>query len=163
MSEPMDDEQHSRRNPTALLAGICAGSLVLAGCGGGKKAPPTTTTATTTNPAATTTAPAGRLRVTIVSPTHRPKVNVPWPVKVTAADASGKPIAATLTMRVLFAGRAVGKIDDGAVYHFVGTWQERPGNGITWPPESRGQPLAFQAIVKAKGVTVRRSWWIRVG
>jgi hypothetical protein len=150
----------------ALL--VCCGvaSLALAGCGGGSKTAGTTTAATTTGAtttaAATTTAPAAPIRVTIDSPTHRPTANVPWPVTITVTDASGKPVAATVTMQVLFGGQPVGKIDEGAVYRFVGTWQEKPGNGITWPPESVGQPLTFQAIVKAKGVTVKRNWAIRV-
>jgi hypothetical protein len=142
-----------------MLAGICAATLLLAGCGGANKA---TTTAAATTRTATTTAPARQPRVTISSPTHRPKANVPWPVRITVTDASGKPAAATLTMRVLFGGQPVGTIDNGAVYRFVATWQERPGNGITWPPASRGQPLTFQAIVKAQGRTIRKNWWIRV-
>lgn len=139
-------------------------ALALAGCGGGGAG---TTTAATTTPVttATTTAPpshAAAIRVSISSPTHRPTVNKPWPVTITVTDARGKPVAARLTMRVLFNGVAVGKIDDGAVYRFVGTWRERKGNEITWPPEARGQPLVFQAVVTALRVTVRKSWWIEV-
>ena len=104
----------------------------------------------------------GGVRVAVSSPTHRPKVNVPWPVRVTVIDAMGKPIAATLTMRVLFGGQPVGTIDKGATYHFVGTWQERKGNEITWPAASRGAPLTLQFIVKAQGATVRKNWTINV-
>ena len=151
------------------IAGVLAAALVLAGCGGSQKAAtataPVTAAASTSTPAATpppSKAAKARIRVTINSPTHHPRVNVPWPVTITVSDALGKPIAATLTMRVLFAGQPVGKIDNGAVYRFVGTWQERPGNGITWPAASRGQPLTFQAVVKAQGVSVRKSWAISV-
>lgn len=105
---------------------------------------------------------AAMIHVTVSSPTHKPKVNVPWPVKVTVTDAKGKPVAATLTMRVLFAGQPVGKIDNGAVYHFVGIWKERKGNEITWPASSKGAPLTLQFIVKAEGVTVRKNWAITV-
>jgi hypothetical protein len=104
----------------------------------------------------------GGVRVTVSSPTHRPKVNVPWPVRVTVVDAKGKPVAATLTMRVLFGAQPVGTIDDGAIYHFVGTWQERKGKEITWPPASRGEPLTLQFVVKAQGATVRKNWAINV-
>jgi hypothetical protein len=102
------------------------------------------------------------LHVTVSSPAHKPGVNVPWPVRITVADASGKPIAATLTMRVLFAGQQVGTIDKGAVYRFVGTWQERKGNAITFPAAARGEPLTIQFVVKAQGVTVRKDWAITV-
>lgn len=107
-------------------------------------------------------AAAATVHVTVISPTHKPKVNVPWPVKVRVTNAAGKPIAATLTMQVMFEGAAVGKIDNGAVYHFVGTWQEKAGNEITWPADSRGEPLTLQFVVKAEGVTVRKNWAITV-
>ncbi len=102
------------------------------------------------------------VRVVVSSPTHAPQVNVPWPVRVSVSDAKGKPLAATLTMLVLFAGQRVGTIDKGAVYRFVGTWQERRGNEITWPPASRGEPLTLQFVVKALGVTTRKNWAITV-
>ena len=111
----------------------------------------------------TAVAPLAHIEVTISSPSHTPKVNVPWPVKVTVANAAGKPVAATLTMQVLFAGQPVGKIDNGAVYHFVGTWRERKGHEITWPAAARSEPLSLQFIVKADGVTVRKTWAITVG
>jgi hypothetical protein len=102
------------------------------------------------------------VRVTLSAPTHHPKVNVPWPLTVTVTDANGGPLAATLTMVVLFGGAEVGKIDNGAVYHFVGSWKEKKGNEITWPAASRGQPLTLQVIVKARGMTVRKNWSITV-
>jgi hypothetical protein len=102
------------------------------------------------------------LKVTIVSATHHPKVNVGWPVKI-VATADGKPVAGTLTMAVLFNGARVGQIDNGKVYHFVGSWQERPTNLITWPATSKGFPLTFEVIVKADGVTADKTWAIDVG
>jgi hypothetical protein len=103
------------------------------------------------------------LRVTISSPTHQPRVNAPWPVRVTATNAAGEPVAGTLTMLVLFAGAPVAKIDQGHVYHFDGSWQERPGKAITWPASSQGMPLTFQVVVRADGITVRKNWEITVG
>lgn len=126
----------------------CAAALLLAGLGA--------------VPAAAAATSAAGIRVTIVSPTHHPKVNVPWPVKVTVTSAASKPLAGTLTMLVLFGGAPVGKIDNGAVYHFVGSWQERAGNGITWPAASRGQPLTFEVVVKTQGKTIRKTWAIQV-
>ena len=128
-----------------------------AGCGGTSYRTPTRPT---TAPA-TTTAPAS-VKVTIISPTHGPKANTPWPVTIAVTDTAARPLPAKLTMDVLFNGAPVGKIDNGARYRFVGTWQEKKGNEISWPPAARGQPLAFEAIVTANGVTVKKSWWIQV-
>src|SRR5205807_9317007 len=102
------------------------------------------------------------IKVTITSPTHHPKVNKAWPVTVRVTDVAGKPLPARLTMRILFGGNPVGKVDNGRVYRFAGTWRERKGNEITWPPASRWQPLAFEVIVTAQHTTVRRTWAIQV-
>jgi len=89
-------------------------------------------------------------------------VNKPWPVTVRVTDGAGKPLAARLTMRIVFGGTPVGKVDNGRVYRFVGTWRERKGNEITWPAASRGQPLQFEAIVTARHKTVRQTWSVQV-
>jgi hypothetical protein len=102
------------------------------------------------------------LRVTISAPTHHPRVNALWPVTVRVTNGAGRPVAATLTMRILLGGSPVGKVDNGRVYHVVGTWREKPGQEITWPAASRGQPLQFEAIVNARGRTVKRTWAISV-
>jgi hypothetical protein len=103
-----------------------------------------------------------RIHVTVSSPTHKPKVNVPWPVKITVTNENHMPVAATVTMQVLFSGQPVGKIDNGATYRFVGTWQERKGHEITWPAASKGEPLTLQFTVKAQGITVSKTWAITV-
>jgi hypothetical protein len=105
-------------------------------------------------------ASAASVQVTVHA-NHAPKVNKPWPVTVTVSQ-SGKPIAATLTMQILFSGTPVGKIDNGRVYHFIGAWQEKAGNQITFPVASRGEPLTVQFIVKAAGQTIRKNWPIQV-
>jgi hypothetical protein len=109
-----------------------------------------------------TTAGSAAVRVTISARTHHPKVNKLWPVTVRVTDGSGRPLPARLTMRILFGGTPVGKVDNGRVYRFVGTWRERRGNEITWPPASRGQPLTFQVIVTARGKKITRGWAIKV-
>jgi len=111
---------------------------------------------------AATAAAATSVRVTVTSPTHKPKVNAKWPVTVKVVNEAGKPLAATLTMRVLFGGRQIGTIDNGRTYHFTGTWREKAGNEITWPAASRGEPLTVQFVVKADGLTVRSDWAITV-
>jgi hypothetical protein len=128
--------------------------VLAAGCGSGHKHTATFSSSTTT------AAPSSAVKVTISAPTHHPKVNAKWPVTVRVTNAAGKPIAATLTMNILFGGTQVGKVDNGRVYHVVGTWREKPGQEITWPADSRGQALAFEAIVKADGTTVKRTYAI---
>jgi hypothetical protein len=107
-------------------------------------------------------AAAASVHVTVHAANHAPKVNKPWPVTVTVTNSAGKPIAATLTMRILFGGQQVGTIDNGRVYHFVGTWKEKAGNDITFPAASKGEPLTVQFVVKAAGQTVRKNWSIKV-
>ena len=107
--------------------------LVAAGCGGHLAAKP--------KPA------LPPVNVTISSPTHQPRVNKPWPVTVRVTDGAGKPLAARLTMRIVFGGTPVGKVDNGRV---------------TWPAASRGQPLQFEAIVTARHTTVRQTWSVQV-
>lgn len=102
------------------------------------------------------------VRVTISAPTHNPRVNAKWPVTVRVTNAAGQPIRATLTMRILYGGSPVGKVDNGRVYHVVGSWHEQKGQEITWPAASRGQPLQFEAIVTARHMTVKRTWAITV-
>jgi hypothetical protein len=128
--------------------------LVAAGCGGHAKR--------TLTPAVSTQARASQLRVTIAAPTHHPRVNAKWPVTVRALNGYGQEVHATLTMRILFNGSPVGKVDNGRVYHFFGTWREKPGQEITWPKSSRGQPLAFEAIVRAQHETVKQTYAITV-
>ena len=142
-------QQRVRLSVTAVAAALAVGPAAVASGGAPGRA--------------ATSARVQAVRVTILSPTHEPRVNAPWPVRVTATNAAGKPIAGTLTMIVLFAGAPIGKIDKGRVYHVMGSWQERRGSAITWPASSPGQPLTFQAVVRADGVTVRKNWEITVG
>jgi hypothetical protein len=100
-------------------------------------------------------------KATLSAPTHRPRVNRPWPITIRATDLQDHPIRARVTMRFLFSGVPVGKVDDGRVYSFVGTWRERKGQEIMFPAESRGQRLTFQALVTARGRTVKLSYWVR--
>jgi hypothetical protein len=131
------------RRAIALALVLCA-----AGCGSHSS------TQGATSHAATSATRASPVRVTISATTHRPRVRV--------TNAAGQPLPATLTMRILLGGTPVGKVDNGRVYHLVGSWREKKGQEITWPAASRGQPLQFEAIVKAQGRSVKRTWAIRV-
>jgi len=104
---------------------------------------------------------AAAFKATLSAPTHRPHVNRPWPVAIHATDLAGHPIRAKLTMRLLYNGIAVGKVDNGLVYTFVGVWREKKGREIKYPLQSRGQRLTFQALVTARGRTIKLNYWVR--
>jgi hypothetical protein len=77
-------------------------------------------------------------------------------------DAAGHPVPARIHLQILFGGATVGQVGR----HFVrdGVWQETlgtPGNP-PFPKRARGIPLVFQAIVTARGRTVKRNWPIMV-
>jgi hypothetical protein len=100
-------------------------------------------------------------KATLMAPTHRPRVNRAWPITIHARDLQGRRIRARLTMRFLFSGVPVGKVDNGRVYTFVGSWREPKGQEIKFPATSRGQRLTFQALVTARGRTVRLNYWVQ--
>jgi hypothetical protein len=100
-------------------------------------------------------------KATLHAPTHTPRVNRPWPIWIRVTDRAGRPIRARLTMRFLFAGVPVGKVDNGRVYTFTGTWRERKGEEITFPAEGRGHRLTFQALVTARGRTAKLNYWVQ--
>src|SRR5438094_8498190 len=104
---------------------------------------------------------AAAFKATLSAPTHRPQVNRPGPIAIRVTDRSGHPIRARLTMRLLYNGIAVGKVDNGRVYTFVGTWREKKGEEIEYPSASRGQRLTFQALVTVRGRTIKLNYWVR--
>ncbi len=103
---------------------------------------------------------ATALHVTIAAP-HTVKANAKWPVTIRATMA-GKPVAATVKMRILLGTIAVGQVDNGKVWHFTGTWREPKGQEITWPASARGMTFNFEAVVRAKGKTVRKIFPVTV-
>jgi hypothetical protein len=100
-------------------------------------------------------------KATLHAPTHTPRVNKPWPIWIRVTDRAGLPIRARLTMRLLYGGVPVGKVDNGRVYTFTGTWREKKGEEITFPAQGRGQRLTFQALVTARGRTVKLNYWVQ--
>jgi hypothetical protein len=129
--------------------------LALAGCGGSKHRAASSTVATTT------AAPARAVDVTISAP-RAVKANAKWPVVVRVTDSSGKPLVGTLRMNILFGGQPVGKVDNGKVWRFDGSWHEPKGQEITWPAQAKGQAFAFQAVVTVHGRTVKKSFPVTV-
>jgi hypothetical protein len=101
------------------------------------------------------------VRVTITA-SHTVKANAKWPVTIRVTNAAGKPLSGTLTNRILLGTVVVGKVDNGRVWHFVGTWREPKGQEITWPASARGQTFNFQTIVHAGGRTVKKAFPVSV-
>ena len=100
-------------------------------------------------------------KATLHAPAHTPRINTPWVISIRATDLHGRPIRARLTMRFLFAGIPVGKVDNGRIYTFVGTWREKKGEEIEFPPAARGQRLTFQALVTARRHTIKLNYWVK--
>jgi hypothetical protein len=100
-------------------------------------------------------------KATLHAPTHTPRVGAPWPISIRVTDPSGHAIRARVTMRFLYGGIPVGKVDGGRVYTFVGTWREQKGEEIEFPRAARGQRLTFQAIITARRRTTRLNYWVK--
>jgi hypothetical protein len=108
--------------------------------------------------AATPLAGGATSSVTVVvkAATLTPKAGAPWPVTIRVVS-SGLPPVAKLTMRILLGGIPVGKVDNGKVWTFRGSWHEPKGQEITWPAAARGQKFVFQAKVTVRGHTYTKN------
>jgi hypothetical protein len=108
--------------------------------------------------AATPFAGAAPSSVTVVvkAATLTPKAGAPWPVTIRVVT-GGTPPLARLTMRILLGGIPVGKVDNGKVWTFRGSWHEPKGQEITWPAAARGQKFVFQAKVTVLGRTYTKN------
>jgi hypothetical protein len=111
-------------------------------------------------------AAAGALAVTpvhvTITATHTVKANAKWPVTIRITNAAGKPLRATLTNRILLGSLAVGKVDNGKVWHVFGVWREPKGQEITWPASARGQTFNFQTVVHVGTRTVKKAFPVSV-
>jgi hypothetical protein len=106
--------------------------------------------------------PEPGIRVHFSAQSHRPRAGKPWRYEVRVTDAAGKPVPAGVHLQILFAGVPVGQVGRHQVK--TGIWQETIGTGGNepFPARARGQPLVFQAVVRARGETRKVNWWIRV-
>jgi hypothetical protein len=97
-----------------------------------------------------------------ISASHTVKANAKWPVIVRVTNAAGKPLAGTLTNNILLGGIPVGKVDNGKVWHFSGSWREPKGQEITWPAAGKGQTFGFQTVVRVSKRTVKKTFLVTV-
>jgi hypothetical protein len=100
-------------------------------------------------------------RVTITA-SHTVRATAKWPVVVRVTDASGKPLSGTLTNNILLGTTPVGKVDNGKVWHFRGSWREPKGQEITWPAVAKGETFGFQTVVHVNGRTVKKAFRVNV-
>jgi hypothetical protein len=132
-----------------LLAALLAAAL--AGCGGhgGTIAQPTTK-------------PRAGIRVELLAQSHRPRVGKPWHYEVHVMDAAGRPVPARVHLQILFGGVPVGQVGRHRVAN--GVWRETLGTdgNPPFPARARGQPLVFEAVVTARGQTVKADYPITV-
>ncbi len=101
---------------------------------------------------------AGPIKVTISAPV-KPKVNVPWAYSVKVVDATGKPVAAKLSLVVIDPLGTPHPVEFFKKPTFVtnvpikGVFSDK----IIWPPASVGYPLKLRATAKAGGVTASKT------
>jgi hypothetical protein len=124
-------------------------AILVAGCGGdGKTAP--------------SVPPKPGIRVLLTADSHHPRVGKPWHYEVRVTDAAGRAVVARIHLQILFGGVPVGQVGRHRVAS--GVWRETIGAGKNepFPARARGQPLVFEAVVKARGQTVKADYPISV-
>jgi hypothetical protein len=106
---------------------------------------------------------AAPFKVTLVAPTHTPKVNARWNYSVRAVDAVGKPLRGRVTVQIVDPFGGVHPVAFGNTVRnivnlpFRGTFRDF----VRWPRESRGFRLTFRITVASGGKAVRRTYWVK--
>jgi hypothetical protein len=144
-------------------------TLTVAGCGGSSTTSSSTqatagkaqtATQSTTQSTPTSTAPgtvaasSGALTAVLHAGTHQPKVEAPWPIRMTATQ-NGSPAKATVIYEYLFAGQVVAHRSH---YTFTGHFSDI----LKWPASAVGYQLTFRAVVNSGGVTVNLDYPVQV-
>lgn len=119
--------------------------------------------------AAVPAAAAGPVRATLTASSRTPVADTPWRYVITVRDRSGKALEARARLQILLGDLVVGCWRGSAMAPCQGagsgTWISFKGKRagtITWPAQSVGVTLTFQAIVVAKGRTTRLRVPVRV-
>jgi len=96
----------------------------------------------------------------LVTSTAKPVVDQPWRWTVSARSASGKPLPAKMRLQILLGETVVGCWKGKAMVQCLGagsgTWIPFKGKKtgvLTWPAQSIGAKLTFQAVVVTGGRT----------
>jgi hypothetical protein len=112
--------------------------------------------------AAATVASLTPVRATMSTSSTRPLVDTPWHYTVVVKTREGKPLAARMRLQILLGTTVVGCWKRTAMVACsganAGTWIRFKGKRtgvLTWPAESAGVRLTFQAVVVAGGRSLR--------
>ena len=102
-------------------------------------------------------ATSGTLSATLLPGSHAPKVNVKYPITVTAT-LSGKPAHATAIYEFLFGGSIVSTqyVKNNKHFSFTGHYSDT----LLFPADSAGEPLTLRVVIRAAGRTVNLNWSI---
>jgi hypothetical protein len=112
--------------------------------------------------AATATAATNPVRATMSTTSTTPLVDTPWRYTIVVKDRAGKPLAAKARLQILLGTLVVGCWKDTAMTQCsgaaAGTWIAFKGKRtgvLTWPAQSAGIKLTFQATVVAAGRSLK--------
>ena len=130
------------RSARLIISALAAGALILAvwvsASGAASKALVTST--------------SGPLTAALQPSTRTPKVNVNWPITVTAT-LHGKPARATAAYEFLLGTIQVAPPQyphNNKHFSFTGHFSDN----LVFPPASAGEPLTLDVVIKAAGHTV---------
>jgi hypothetical protein len=114
--------------------------------------------------ALTATAAAGMnpVRASMTTTSTQPLVDTPWRYTIVVKDHAGTPLAAKARLQILVGTLVVGCWKQTAIVRcsgaHAGTWIPFKGKRtgvITWPAQSAGVKLTFQATVVAAGKSLK--------
>jgi hypothetical protein len=149
-----------RRMRRRRLLGVAAAIALVAGTAGAVfalRGPAVTVTETNRSP----------IRVTLTAQNHRPRASKSpykhWWYSVKVTTAAGKSVASTIHFQILSGGTPLEGVGLVTLKKGYDHWSAAiGGEASVLNALPRGKKLIFQAVVKAKGVTVRRNWPIVV-
>jgi hypothetical protein len=111
---------------------------------------------------ASTANPTNPVRATMSTGSTTPLVDAPWRYTIVVKDRSGKPLAAKARLQILLGTLVVGCWKGTAMTQCSGassgTWISFKGKRtgvLTWPAQSAGVRLTFQATVVAGGRSLK--------
>ena len=108
--------------------------------------------------ASAATTPSKPVHASMSTTSTKPLVDTPWRYTIVVQDRAGKPLAAKARLQILLGNLVVGCWKGSAIEQCSGarsgTWIAFKGKRtgvITWPAQSAGVKLTFQATVVAAG------------
>jgi hypothetical protein len=118
-------------------------------------------------PAAADTTSQRPILVTLTAQNHQPRPNQSpgwhWDYCVKVGTATGKSVASTIHLQILSRDSPVGSVGSVSLREGYDHWCAAiGGEGNVLDGLPRGEKLIFQAVVRAKRVTVKRDWPIIV-